>query len=301
MRAAEFAHEKTRFGMILSALPFFSGSKTSAAASRHVVKRLSPVTLVNLSNLSQWLFPVAKMPAVALFARHRPQRADQIAVVQVPWSPAGAKTHTFEIAPSDIVKLSLADWEQQPFWLKTAAFGYRRDLMLLEMLMSSHDSLSDRLAALGTVLRDGLIFGQPQNQTRDATQLLGLEILEARDLRPFAVPEGLRRFEQDRAQRPRERMIYRAPLLLVKEFLGGAPRPVAAVADRDLVFTEAYFGAALPPAQRQIARLLAGVLSSALASWFFMIVSRGVVLRALRSTRLPAGRAGTFRLPRWAA
>ena len=129
MRAAEFAHEKTRFGMILSALPFFSGSKTSAAASRHVVKRLSPVTLVNLSNLSQWLFPVAKMPAVALFARHRPQRADQIAVVQVPWSPAGAKTHTFEIAPSDIVKLSLADWEQQPFWRVWVWYGKSKSLI----------------------------------------------------------------------------------------------------------------------------------------------------------------------------
>ena len=68
-------------------------------------------------------------------------------------------------------------------------------------------------------------------------------------------------------------MIYRAPLLLVKEFLGGGPRPVAAVADRDLVFTEAYFGAALPPAQRQIARLLAGVLSSALVSWFFIMTA----------------------------
>ena len=68
-------------------------------------------------------------------------------------------------------------------------------------------------------------------------------------------------------------MIYRAPLLLVKKFLGGGPRPVAAVADRDLVFTEAYFGAALPPAQRQIARLLAGVLSSALASWFFIMTA----------------------------
>ena len=39
--------------------------------------------------------------------------------------------------------------------------------------------------------------------------------------------------------------------------------------------------------------------SAALAEWRDRVPARGV--RALRSTRLPAGRAGTFRLPRWAA
>ena len=37
----------------------------------------------------------------------------------------------------------------------------------------------------------------------------------------------------------------------------------------------------------------------ALLSFYDRVPARGV--RALRSTRLPAGRAGTFRLPRWAA
>jgi len=158
--------------------------------------------------------------------------------------------------------------------LKTAAFGRGRDLLLLEMLTSSHDSLGDRLDALGTALRDGLILGLPDNQTRDATHLRGLEFLQTQDLRPFAVPERLPRFKQDRAQWPRERMTYQAPLLLVKEFfLNGEPRPVAAVAGRDLVFTDAFFGAALPPAQREAAHLLAGVLSSALASWFFIMTA----------------------------
>ena len=34
LRASEFAHERTRFGLVLSAMPFFSGSNTGTAAAR---------------------------------------------------------------------------------------------------------------------------------------------------------------------------------------------------------------------------------------------------------------------------
>jgi hypothetical protein len=45
------------------------------------------------------------------------------------------------------------------------------------------------------------------------------------------------------------------------------------VADRDLVFTNAYFGASMPIAHRQSAHLLAAILSSSLASWFFLMTA----------------------------
>lgn len=273
LRAAEFAHEQTRFGMVLSAMPFFSGSRTGAEASRHVVRALSPVTLVNLSNLRSWLFAGATMPAVALFARHRPQAADRLTVVQVPWSPAGARSYSFEIAPSDIIQLRLSDWEEQPVRLKAAAFGRRRDLRLLDDLMHSYPSLGERLGALGTALKDGLIVGRIENRTRDAEELAPLEFLQVDDLRPFSVPERLPIFGHTAAQWPRDRKLYKAPLLLVKEFLPGGPRPLAAVSDRDLVFSDAYFGAPIPAEHHDAGHVLAGVLSSALAAWFFIMTA----------------------------
>ena len=112
-RAMEFASGNTRFGLILSAVQFFSRSGTGAAASRQIIEKLSPVTLVNLSSQSDWLFPNANMPAVALFARHRPAPAGTITTVQVPWSPGGARSHTFEIAPSDIVTPAIGRLEKK--------------------------------------------------------------------------------------------------------------------------------------------------------------------------------------------
>ncbi|WP_394143485.1 HsdM family class I SAM-dependent methyltransferase [Burkholderia multivorans] len=270
LRAADFSHKTTRFGVILSATPFFSRSGMGMKAAQHVMRELAPVTLVNLSNLCSWLFATATMPAVVLFARHRPeQRADQITVVQIPWTPSGARTHSFEVAPSDIIKLSLGEIEKQPLKLKAAAVGRRRDLMLLDELSATYKSLGDSLALLDTRFRDGLTQGSPSNQTRDAREMRGLELLQANDMQHFRIPRGLPLYNRSEAQWPRSRDTYRAPLLIVKEMVVGQPRALVAVADRDLVFTDSYFAAALPSAHKETAHLLAAILSSALASWFF--------------------------------
>ena len=278
-RATDFASEDTRFGLILSAVQFFSLSKTGAAASRQLIEELSPVTLVNLSNQSDWLFPRSKMPALVFFARHRPSRHDAITAVQVPWSPAGAQSHTFEIARSDIITMPLADWQRKPELLKAAFVGARRDLSLLDRLTSSHPALDDRLGDLDATLRTGLIFG---DQSEDSSFLHGLPSLTTTDLRPFSVPDDLSPFVAEKAQWPRNRNIYQAPLLLVKAFMKS--RPIVAVTDRDTVYTDAFYGVALPRAWREAAHLLAAILSSSLASWFFLMTAStfGLWIRKLK-------------------
>ena len=285
LRAIEFSHEKTRFGVILHALPFFSRSSTGMAAVQYVMKLLAPITLVNLANLRDWLFATAKMPAVALFARHRPQRADQVTVVQIPWTPSSARTQSFEVSPSDIIRLSLPDIETRPITLKAAAVGRRRDIALVESLATSLPTLGARFEALNVELNVGLIRGLPANQTRDARQLKGLELLEADDIKPFRIPNALPPFTLTRAERPRSRETFRAPILLVKETLNVIPRVIAAVADRDVVFTNALYGAALPEAHRSSAHLVVAILSSSFATWFFLMSSAELGVKKMRLTR----------------
>ena len=268
-RAMEFASDDTRFGLILSAVQFFGRSGTGAAASRQLIETLSPVTLVNLSNQSDWLFPNANMPAIALFARHRPSPPGVITTVQVPWSPGGARSHTFEIAPSDIITLPLADWKRQPEFLKAALFGCRRDLGLLDRLTAKFTTLEEGLGQIDVRLRAGLKLG---NRSHDASFLHGIPYLTAKDLRPFSVPADSSSFDAAGAERPRSRDIYRAPLLLVNEFLlGETKRPIVAMANRDTVFSDAYYGATFPTKHREVAYIFSAVLSSSLASWFFLM------------------------------
>jgi len=272
-RAIEFSHKHTRFGMVLSALPFFSRSGTGMAAAQHVLETLAPVTLVNLSNLCGWLFATATMPAVVLLARHRPQKADQVTIVQIPWSASGARTHTFEVSPSDVMKPLLSDIQKHPLMLKAASVGRHRDLSLLDSLLSAYETFGAQLATWDAELNVGMIRGIPANQTRDAREMKGLELLETDDIRPFHIPPELPVFSLSKAQWPRARAIYEKPILIVKETLSAGPRALVAVAERDLVYTNAFFGAALPVTRRNEAHLLAGILSSSLASWFFLMTA----------------------------
>ncbi len=272
-RTMEFASEETRFGLILSAVQFFSLSQTGAAASRQLIETLSPVTLVNLSNQSNWLFSRGNMPAIVLFARHRSVHRDAITAVHVPWSLASDRSHTFEIARSDIVTLPLADWERNPELLKAAFLGSRRDLSLLDRVMSSHPTLEHQFGELNVKFCAGLALG---NRSRNSEFLNRLPYLTARDrFQPFCAPNDLHLFGEPRAERPRERDIYRAPLLLVKEFLkrDGHGRPIVAVADRDTVFASDFFGAAFPANRHETAHQFAAILSSSLASWFFLMTA----------------------------
>lgn len=300
VRAAEFAHDKTRFGVILSATSFISRSNTGQAAAEHFLREFAPITLVNLANLSDWLFATARMPAVAMLARYRPMApCDQVTVVQVPWTPDSARTHTFDISPSDVINLSVSDIEGNPLKLKAAAVGRRVDIHTLDSLMSRHECLGTSLDALGVHFRDGLTLGKPANRNYDANELKDLPFLQAKDLKHFEVPDDLETFVEPFAQWPRSRTTYVAPLLLVKEMFAGWPRAVAAVSDTDLVYTDGYFAASFAREHRLIPRLLAAILSSAVSSWFFGLTAsefgiykRKLLIRDLLSLPVPElGRA----------
>jgi hypothetical protein len=268
-RALDFAGPSTRLGVVLAAPPFFAGSE----AARALVTELAPVTIVNLAPLVSSLFANARMPAVIFFARCRPAPRGEVTVVTVPWSIGFERSSTFSIARQDIATLSIALWNDDPTALKTVSYGSNRDAGLISRVRSDLQPLQNWLAARKATLRDGLIVGRPPNRTRDAKFLRGLDLLEAPDLEHLAVPRDLKPFEFDEVQWPRDRDIYRAPLLLVKEFFRETARPIAAVSARDLVFTDAYFGAALDRKHADDARIAAAILSSSFAAWFFYLTA----------------------------
>ena len=270
VRAKDFAHSKTRFGMIVSATPFFSRSTSGLDAVREALSELSPLTLVNLGNLSGWLFKNAQMPALAMLARHRGQRDGEMTLVQTHWSQSGESSHAIEIAPSDVTTLPIASWERNPGLLKAAFMGRRHDLLLLDRLHEEYGPLESRLADLGTGLNVGLQTGNKSQQS--VGELRELPFAANGAIGRFLVPEDLPVFSRVGAQWPRSREIYRAPLLLMQQNIHRTqPRPVVAVSQKDLVYAEAYVGVSFGKTESTPAYLLAGILSSAVASWYLLM------------------------------
>ena len=219
---------------------------------------------------------------MALFARHREQPADRMTLVQARWSPAGERSHTIEVAPNDVTTLPIASWKRNPALFKAAFLGRRHDLLLLDDLWEKHESFEDRIGALGTELKTGLILG---NRSRDVGFLKDFRFAEGQAIGHLTMSENLPRFDQNRAERTREREAYRAPLVLIKEFLlKERPRAVVAVTERDTVYSDAYFGLSFHVAGSDAAYLVAGILSSALATWYFLMTGSafGIWMRRVK-------------------
>ena len=284
--AIDLAHSNSKFGIVLSATPFFSRSGTGHGAVSRMIESLLPITIVNLSNLSAWLFDNASMPSAVVLGRHATARPDHVTAVQVAWSSYGSKSRSFEISPSDVIELPFAEWKGNPDLLKAAFVGRKRDIYLVNRAMCSFQPLGAQLESLGTKFHVGLTWG---DRSKEAIYLRELPVLAKDDLRPFRVPSELPTFECSKAERPRDRKVYRAPLVIVKEFLlKGEPRLIVGVAEHDLVFTNAYYGATFSSCVEPSARMLAGILSSSFASWYFLMTASafGLWMRNLRLSDL---------------
>ena len=286
-RGLDFAHERTRFGVLVSASPFFARSGTGLRAAQASVDSLEPVTLVNLSELSHWLFEKANMPAMAVLARVPGGRAGSLELVQVHRSPEGDRSRTIGHAVRDVATLPTESWKRNRGLLKASLLGSRHDVLLLDRLFRRYQSLEMRLKTLDTKLASGAKRG---NRSGETGHLRGIPFLSTGGLGRFDVPDDLPEFNWAGAEHPRERAVYRAPIVIVRESVGGPAggphdgRPVVAVAERDIVYKDAYFGASLQGQLPELGYLLAGVLSSALASWCLLMTgsSFGVWQRILR-------------------
>ena len=284
-RALDFAHAKTRFGMLLSGTPFFGRSKTGFRAIQEVVKKFSPVTLVNLSEFTAWLFPNAKMPAMVLFSdRDSASEEEDMTLVQARPAAGERNNPVIEVSPSSFRSLQFEAWERNPHFLKTGFFGRQPDLVLMDQLTRRCERLGSQLDALGTGLRTGLTLGKPEQRVRDASSLARLPFL-SRGLEHLTLPRELEVFSERNAQWPRSREIYRAPLLLVGENFKRIPRIITAVTERDLVFKASYRGASFVDAGADAAYLVAGILSSSLASWYVLMAGSSFGLWQARTAQ----------------
>ena len=286
-RGCAFAHAGTRLGLLVSATPFFARSATGLQAVQSSVETLQPVTLVDLSALSPWLFEKANMPAMALISGRPEQQTDSMELVHVPRSPEGTRSRTIGAVVCDVVSLPMESWKRNRDLLKTGFMGTEHDLLLMDRLSEGCRSLKERLQRLGTKVASGAKRG---NRSAETDHLEGLRFLKSGRLRRFAVPRNLPEFEWNRAEHPRARDIYRSPLVLVKESIGGLEgglqdgRPVVAIAARDIVYQDTYFGVSLNGRTADVAHLLAGILGSGLASWYFLMAgsSFGIWKRIIR-------------------
>ena len=288
-RAKELARDGARFGMLLSASPFFAESKTGRQAAQHLVQSLSPLTLIDLS-AHNWIFENAEMPAMGLIARYRPEQDQgEMALVRVPWSHAAENGATLKVAASDLQTLRMESWKRNSALFQSSFKGRLHDHLLLENLVERERPLKDRLTAIQTALHMGLTIG---NRAKKSAALRGLPFLQKTPKRFSLQADDLPRFDEPWAEAPRDRDIYRAPLLVVWKNLRKSPRLVTSVVNEDVVYTNSCYGVPFPREHGDLAYLLAGILSSSYAAWYlhtaeFSLWKRAILVGTANSVPVP--------------
>ena len=265
-RSMDFAHDGTRFGVVMRATPFFSRAESSIRARHALVAALSPIALVNLSALRDELFPTADYPSVILLARLQPESEhDLIPIVTIPWTPTFSRSGAFEVAPSDVRTARLSEISSSPQLLKATALGAPRDRLLLRRLETSATTFSHLLNRLGVKLVTGV--QTLRGDSNDASELMGLPLLSAGHLSPRIDVSSLPRFDSPYIHRPRSGTAFVGPLVLIGEGLS-AGRLAVCISEQNLVYTRSFYGISFADSERELVFRIGGILLSALSSWY---------------------------------
>ncbi len=188
-----------------------------------------------------------------------------VAVATLPWNPHFAKKGVFEFGADyrKIIRTELAQGD--PAFLKAACYGYPRDFELLERLKDD-----DNLVSLATWVKANKLTsdqGWQGGGRQDPAHLRDMLVLGADAFEALRIRKELRRFESDRlVHRPRTARVFKGPLLLLPEGNFGKAlelgRYTAAVDNRDLAFTESFFGISFAHCDPDLAYALCAIMNS---------------------------------------
>ena len=275
--AARLAGNKGRIGMIMKASPFFSKDQHAIDAREVLLRRLSPVALVNLSALrKEGLFPDATGPAILFFARcELVEQEDRLLVGSVPWTADFRRNGVFHVGPGEFRSLPLTRVLRTPAMLKAATFGTIRDGWLIEKLERGFPTLDSVLSNAGLArletrgqgfkVKGDVLYTSPDEYFK-------LRVLTADRFTPFQInPATLELFNHKTLHRARTASIFKGPLLICPKgsFDHGAElgRYSAAVCAKDLLYTQSFYGISFANRDPAWAQVIAAILNSSLTTF----------------------------------
>jgi hypothetical protein len=271
-RSLDFSNPRTIIGLILHGKPFFSHTRDAQSVRRHLIDEFKPRLMMNLSGLRlEGLFPTSSAPAMILVAEMGPSIEKDTTVMAAARRDRTFRHHGIvEFEADDIKYIDSRLIGTDPDFLKLASWGTPRDLQLIRRLRI-HPTLGqivDEGKRMGWAAGQGL---QLAGGTEEAVQLKGMPFLQSGELPAFELnPEHLDKFGSQLLHRPRDPRIYRAPLVISPRGMDG-PSFRAAFCNSDVVYSEIFYGIAVPRGEEHVAHYLNAVLNSEVATYFLFI------------------------------
>ena len=244
--AMEWAKPGGRIALALAGRWLFKMSSSGFEARRAIFQALAITGILNGASIRQSkVWPNVDQPFCLLFADNRvPELEDQFVFISPDDDPALSVKGRMRIDAHDATPVLLEQAAIQPELLKTLYRGTTLDAKIVRRIREKAEITIGNFWAAEHGLSLGQGF-QIANRSRDDTLLAGLPTLRARYvMHPFVVEtENLQAYEPEGLQWPRDRSIYRAPLLLVRKgSRANRARGRALISDEDVAYCESYYG-----------------------------------------------------------
>jgi N-6 DNA Methylase len=277
--AMEWAKPGGRIALALAGRWLFKMSATGFAARKAIFQALAVTGILNGASIRHsQVWPNVDQPFCLLFADNSlPKAGDQFAFVSPDDDPGLNDKGRMRIDAHDAVPVLLELAANEPDLLKTLYRGTSLDAAIIQRIRKkTKQTIGDFWTA-----ENGLCRGQgfkTANRSGDDTFLAGLPTLEAHySVSPFVVIDAnLHPYQPSGLERPREREIYRAPLLLVREgSRADRSRGRALVSDVDIAYSTSYYGfsAADQDDGRFLVRYLLVLIHSQVFEYFLLMTS----------------------------
>ncbi len=246
-RAMEWGAAGGSIALVTHARWLFGQSHRAVTARRDLLGCVHVTGLLNgtaLRDSNVW--PNVRHPFCLLFAVNEPPPRGatlQFISPDLERTPDRAQDH-IRIDWNDARDIAVAEILKRPWILKALFRGTPIDESVLDDVHRQGVPFGDYLDSFGTELRNGYQVGGKAGRQRPAKHLAGLPDLKGADPGFVVDAEILPRLSRATLLFPRDRAIYRAPLLLVHESVRADPTaPRAILAFKDVAYDERFSGA----------------------------------------------------------
>lgn len=245
-------------------------------------KAIRVTGILNGTALRQTMvWPTVSAQYCLLVAKNaRPQAGDGFYYINPNVEPTFNDRGLFRIDPQEAVPVPCELIQTTPTVFKTLFRGNGLDIDLINRLSAEpRIPMGKYLKGLGLKIEVGYIRGEEESRIRDASFLMGLKNFSGTDAREYVVHEDTLEdwvYDPPKLQWPRNREIYRAPLLLFRKAAKLDVRERGALlCDFDVAYSESFYGISLKQAKSagDLAAYLYALSYSSLFVYFQLMTS----------------------------
>jgi hypothetical protein len=276
LRVSDFSNENTECGLIATSKVLYNlQGKNFRAYFLHNFKinkvfELAPVRheVFNQSNND-----TAVGPAAILFYKDAQGVSTDLNVVDhVTLKPSRffSSFKVFSLTRNDFKKVEQKKLKDYDWLWKTLVYGSYLDFSLIKRLKENYSSIEKELQDTSRFIKgQGIMVGG--GDPNDASHLIGLPYIDTRrDIKPFWINKKTKsKWEFSVVHRPRESVLFKAPMLLITEGITTEFKSVSCVCDFDATYRSSLTAIkALNPVDIDCLRTFSAILNSNFFSYY---------------------------------